>query len=334
MARSSLLTLTFTLLGMACATRQDPAGSSAPTVAAAMAEGRHLYSLGESRFAEGEPRDAVTLWRAALLRLPESAEADAIRHRVILRMGHALLVAYEEGDIDALLLAQQVLARYIAWHEARWGEGQGAAAERAEAYALLVAAEDTLDRLDRLAVDRGAAPLEPVDAAPDDAALDDAALDDLMLADASSAPISVDPRAATAPLEAVAIEEDDASAARPTPTLVLDGTPHRRDIEVKRLGSDFRDHPVQRFFGGSPMVGGDRPGRSLIDKRRGCSCGRALTSVRREVAQPDRRSAKGARGRRRGPGVALARCYIEAVGRGPSDDVRLVLDVVADGRPA
>lgn len=338
MVRSFAFTLGLAVLGSACSSGHVHSKSTDAPGTRSAAASRDLYKQGEARFFAGEAREAVTLWRAALLQLPEGPEADRLRHKVILRMGHALLVAYERGDVEALLLARQVLGRYVVWHDLHRRGLPGAADERADAASLLSAAEATIAHLELLAgIRREPAPEEPAPLA--DAVASETTSGALHHADAGSPPEHVDPRAADAPLEvevAVAADDEelsDAEAGRPT--LVLDGTPHHREIVVKPYGSDFFALPgVKRFFMpgmvGAPLF---TPPRPFLDKPR-VLVRAGLTSVQGEVARDDRRPAKA---RARAAVVAargrLARCYMEAVGRGLDADIRLVVDleVAADG---
>ncbi|MEZ4448751.1 MAG: hypothetical protein R3B09_04660 [Nannocystaceae bacterium] len=342
MVRLLTLTLGLAVLGTGCASGHG--GSSEAPGAGSKARSRELYAEGEARFSAGAPREAVALWRAALLELPEGPDFDRLRHKVILRMSHALLVAYERGDVDALLLAHQILERYVAWHKGRRSGAPGAEAEQKEARSLLVVAEDTIRHLESQAEASGEVAV--ASSVPDAPASSrwievDAPGERVALADAGSVVEVVDPRAASAPIEVEAAGDDAATEASDDevasrPTLVLDGTPHRREIVVKPYGSDFHKLPgVQRFFkpglvgaslfSGSPRWFFDGP-RVLV--RAG------LTSVRGELAYEERRPAK-TRARAAVASVRgrLARCYLEAVGRGLDEDIRLIVDleVAADG---
>lgn len=108
-----------------------------------------IYWVGEERFAQGDHAQAVALWRHALLQLPESADADTLRHDLILRIAYGQLVAHHHtGDRAQLEAAATTLNRYVRRHEALFGETEAAQRERGEIYELLYTVESQLEDLD------------------------------------------------------------------------------------------------------------------------------------------------------------------------------------------
>ncbi len=127
-------------------TRAEPAGTVQPDVARA---GR-FYRTGEALFDQGEPAMAVGMWRHALLALPEDARYDEVRHELMMRMGYGLMVAaHEEGNPSHLELAIEMLERYLARHEALFGDDPDHAAEREQIFEIMgevtVALDDMRD---------------------------------------------------------------------------------------------------------------------------------------------------------------------------------------------
>lgn len=105
-----------------------------------------IYWVGEEQFKAGEYAQAVGLWRHALLQLPETADADDLRHKLILRIAYGQLVAHHHsGDRAQLQAAHVTLNRYLARHEALFGETPKAKEQREQVYALLVEVEALLD---------------------------------------------------------------------------------------------------------------------------------------------------------------------------------------------
>jgi hypothetical protein len=138
-------TLAACLLGQAasgCATQAaetrtpDAAHADAAEVdlgADPMALSRRVYELGEAAWSGGAKIEAVALWRQAFLSLPPAPEYDALRHRMVVRIGHGLLELHRlDADLYHLEAGRQMLQR---WLDMRAGEDESAA--RDEAYALL-----------------------------------------------------------------------------------------------------------------------------------------------------------------------------------------------------
>lgn len=120
------------------------AGPAAPRDADAVEAGR-LYTLGERAMDQGEPTRAVPLWREAIVALPQTAAYDRLRHRLVLRLGYGLMAAWERsGDRRYLVDAQQLLERYVARHEAIFGDDARARAERGQVYEQLYEVERRL----------------------------------------------------------------------------------------------------------------------------------------------------------------------------------------------
>lgn len=129
--------------GSGCAGASGSTGLEAPT---SLPTAQRLYSIGEERFAAGRADQAVELWRHAILQLPTSSDYDELRHRLILRRAHGQLVANAQTSDRAYLEdGRQMLERYLARHEALFGEGKKAKAQRGEVYEILYEFESRLD---------------------------------------------------------------------------------------------------------------------------------------------------------------------------------------------
>jgi hypothetical protein len=110
-------------------------------------EGKRLYTIGEQAMARGKAVEAVALWRRAILLLPDTAEYDAVRHRLMMRLGYGMMVAYEQtGDRDFGHDAVRMLERYADRHTQIFGDDRDKQKERAEIYELLGEAELQLER--------------------------------------------------------------------------------------------------------------------------------------------------------------------------------------------
>ncbi|HWB75437.1 MAG TPA: hypothetical protein VG755_10780 [Nannocystaceae bacterium] len=110
-------------------------------------EGKRLYTIGEQAMAKGKAAEAVALWRRAILLLPDTAEYDAVRHRLMMRLGYGLMVAYEQtGDRELGHDAVRMLERYADRHTQIFGDDRDKQKERAEIYELLGEAELQLER--------------------------------------------------------------------------------------------------------------------------------------------------------------------------------------------
>lgn len=130
------------ILWMALAWAPSPAPAGTTDVAAA----KRLYTIGEQHMAEGRAADAVALWRKVIPALPPSAEYDGQRHKLVLRFVYGLLAAHEQTGRPAYLLeAKATIDRHLAWHEARFGEGEAAKTERGDLYAQLGEVEARLE---------------------------------------------------------------------------------------------------------------------------------------------------------------------------------------------
>lgn len=110
-------------------------------------EGKRLYTIGEQAMARGKAAEAVGLWRRAVLLLPDTAEYDAVRHRLMMRLGYGMMVAYEQtGDRAFGNDAVHMLERYADRHTEIFGDERDKQKERAEIYELLGEAELQLER--------------------------------------------------------------------------------------------------------------------------------------------------------------------------------------------
>lgn len=102
---------------------------------------RRVYELGEAAWAGGAKFEAVALWRQAFRSLPSDEKYDVLRHRMVIRIGYALVELHRlDGDAYHLRAAQQMLTR---WIEARADRDTSGARE--EAYALLSEVELRLE---------------------------------------------------------------------------------------------------------------------------------------------------------------------------------------------
>lgn len=104
-----------------------------------------MYWLAEDQFAQGNYLGAIQLWRHALLQLPKTASADSVRHALVLRMAYGWLAAAEtSGEIAPAVDGVTMLERYLYRHEALFGDGERARAERGEVYEILFELEARL----------------------------------------------------------------------------------------------------------------------------------------------------------------------------------------------
>lgn len=109
-------------------------------------EARRLYSIGEKTIAAGRASEAVSLWRRAVLLLPATSQYDALRHKLVLRLGYGMLVASSETHERGFAVdAAVMLDRYAARHEQIFGDTPEAEAQRGEVYELLYEVETHLE---------------------------------------------------------------------------------------------------------------------------------------------------------------------------------------------
>lgn len=107
---------------------------------------QRLYQVGEEKFAAGHPEDAVALWRHAITQLPQTERYDALRHRLILRLGFGQVVAYHHtGKLAHLFDGKRMLDRYLVTHQELFGETEAAKRERGEVYELLFEMESRIE---------------------------------------------------------------------------------------------------------------------------------------------------------------------------------------------
>ena len=98
-----------------------------------MAVSRRVYELGEAAWSGGAKIEAVALWRHAFRTLPPEPKYDMLRHRMVVRIGYALIELHRlDGDVYHLQAGKEMVAL---WIELRAGEDQSAA--RDEAFELL-----------------------------------------------------------------------------------------------------------------------------------------------------------------------------------------------------
>jgi hypothetical protein len=101
-----------------------------------------IYTLAEQQVAAGKHAEAVQLIRHALLQLPERPGADALRHKLVLRLAYVQLLAYEQTRDAAFVEdAQRMLERYLVKHEALFGDDGAARTERGDVYEILYVVE-------------------------------------------------------------------------------------------------------------------------------------------------------------------------------------------------
>ncbi|HWB75436.1 MAG TPA: hypothetical protein VG755_10775 [Nannocystaceae bacterium] len=118
-------------------------------------EARRLYSIGEAELKKGHAPQAVSLWRRAIVLLPTIAEYDRLRHKLVLRLGHGMLLASEQtGEPRFAIDGARLLDRYLVQHEQLFGYGPDAERERGEVYELLY-------ELDSKSEEAPAPPVEP-----------------------------------------------------------------------------------------------------------------------------------------------------------------------------
>ncbi len=107
---------------------------------------KKLYALAEQRYAEHDYGGAVALWRQVFLQLPSDPSGDALRHKLVARMAHALTQRYTETrDPAPLRAAQGLLTRYLEKHEALFGDGPEGVRARWELVGMLVEIESVLE---------------------------------------------------------------------------------------------------------------------------------------------------------------------------------------------
>lgn len=107
---------------------------------------RRIYWLAEEQFDRGRYALAVDLWRHALLQLPKTEEADAVRHALILRMGYGRLAQAVTTKTSAPAHdGIRMLERYLEWHEALFGDTERAREQRGEVYELLFELEEPFE---------------------------------------------------------------------------------------------------------------------------------------------------------------------------------------------
>jgi hypothetical protein len=118
----------------------------APRRAGMSASSARIYAAGEEQYAAGRYAAAAALFRHALLQLPETAEADGLRHRLILRIGFTMVRAHHrDGDRTLLVDARRMLVRYLDKHRGLFGDTRRARAERDEVRQQLALVQRRLD---------------------------------------------------------------------------------------------------------------------------------------------------------------------------------------------
>ncbi len=123
-----------------------PREARAPRNDAAQTTASRIYAVAEQRVEDRRYAEAVRLIRRALLQLPEHADADRLRHQLLLRLAYVQMLAYDQTR-DRVFIddAQQMLERYLVKHQALFGEAAKAKAERDEVYEILHTVETLRD---------------------------------------------------------------------------------------------------------------------------------------------------------------------------------------------
>jgi hypothetical protein len=138
---SAQLPLTLCLVLAAGCTGQTASESVSPSTVSKPSKSRalhRLFQLGAAHEQRGDHLGAVALWRQTFLMLPTGSEGDRLRQEILLRMTDALLAAHEaDGRREHLVWGDQMLERYVAKHEALFGDEAQAVAKREELYARL-----------------------------------------------------------------------------------------------------------------------------------------------------------------------------------------------------
>lgn len=131
----------------ACASNRTKVEVDVPLEESISSTAKGLYNKGEEEFAQGRYGNAVLLWRHALLQLDESKAMDEVRHKLILRMAHGQLAAFEQTrDRTHLTNAARMLNRYAAKHETLFGDGEDAREDRGQVYEMLYEVESRLEQ--------------------------------------------------------------------------------------------------------------------------------------------------------------------------------------------
>lgn len=111
------------------------------TKADPVALSRQVYDLGEAAWSGGAKFGAVALWRQAFRTLPPEPKFDVLRHRMVMRIGYALIELHRlDGDTYHLEAGREMVDKWIA---VRAGEDETGA--RDEAYDLLGEFETRLE---------------------------------------------------------------------------------------------------------------------------------------------------------------------------------------------
>jgi hypothetical protein len=110
-------------------------------------KGKQLYTHGEHEMAMGHAAKAVPYFRQAILLLPTTKQYDALRHRLMMRYGYSMMIAYTQtGDRAFGTDAVKVLERYAERHSQLFGDDRRAKRERNEIYELLGDVELQLEK--------------------------------------------------------------------------------------------------------------------------------------------------------------------------------------------
>lgn len=230
---------------------------------------QRLYTEGEQRFAAGRADQAVLLWRHAITQLPETSSYDALRHRLLLRLGRGQLVAFQQrGKLAHLYDGKRMLERYLAKHEALFGDGPEARRQRGEVYDLLGDLEASIEAPGKQVLVRG--PATP----------------------AAPAPTSHEPLGSYAAVAAAPLDRYGLGSTPPDPAAARaahDGTARGR----RRAQRPWYEHPddMQRVVevdGRKPRPSNDDWNLRMRLKLWNPNAGLSLTAPRLTVASPAR----------------------------------------------
>jgi hypothetical protein len=259
--------------------------------------------MAEESFERGSYEQSVGLFRQAFLVLPSDQVADGMRHVLVARMAEALMAAHEQdGDPQHLVVAEQVLKRYLAKHELIYGVEEGA--DRVERMGLEVLLSQVEDKL--RPPKRKAAPVELADGGE-------------QATEGAQATQAV-------------VEEEQAIDVHVGEKLDEDGVD--REVVVRKSPFATMDDPrVQAYFRSDDFLGpslmGSGPPALLHPPRVLLRYGASWSEdqVEHDVRNDARADVRAIFVRNRD---ALLDCYYDAMGRKPLFLARLVVDVTVD----
>jgi tetratricopeptide (TPR) repeat protein len=123
-------TLAFATVSVEEAWAAGPAASDK----AKLKEAEKLYRAGETKFETADYEEALALWKEAYGLLPDTPEAQVIRHTLVYNISEAQIKAYEiNRNVTHLRKGKLLLEDYLAQHRQLYGDDNEAASERSEA---------------------------------------------------------------------------------------------------------------------------------------------------------------------------------------------------------